>query len=92
MKSAYYYTRDNNKKLILIGLFAFIPAMLPSTAALMIIENFTAEKTTIDLIAYLLFPLILLPNIVVMSAGAEIFKFLVPVGPNEVNNKGDITA
>ncbi|HRW30770.1 MAG TPA: hypothetical protein P5227_12290, partial [Emcibacteraceae bacterium] len=34
MKSAYFYTRDNNRELILIGLFSFIPALLPSTVAL----------------------------------------------------------
>lgn len=91
MKSAYYYTRDNNKELILIGLFSFIPAMLPSTAALMIIESFTAGETTIDLVAYLLFPLLLLPTIVVMSAGAQIYKFLVPTGPDDKNHTVDIT-
>tara|TARA_R110002096_G_scaffold257381_1_gene450976 strand:+ start:329316 stop:330143 length:828 start_codon:yes stop_codon:yes gene_type:complete len=92
MKSAYFYTRDNNKELILIGLFSFIPAMLPSTAALMIIENFTASEATINLVAYLLFPLLLLPNIMIMSSGAQIYKYLVPTGPDDKNHRMDITA
>lgn len=78
MKSAYYYTRDNNRELILIGLFSFIPALLPSTVALIFVNNLSLSQNAVVISDFLLFPLLLLPNIVLLSAGVQIYNYLVP--------------
>lgn len=78
MKSAYYYTRDNNRELILIGIFSFIPALLPSTVALMFVNNLSLTQNAVVITDFLLFPLLLLPNVVLLSAGVQIYNYLVP--------------
>ena len=78
MKSAYFYTRDNNRELILIGLFSFIPALLPSTVALMFVNNLSLSQNAVVITDFLLFPLLLLPNLVLLSAGVQIYNYLVP--------------
>lgn len=77
MKSSYYYTRDNFKELILIGLFSFAPAMLPVLIVYYAIESSTGVAITNAFLTFLMFPLFLLPYLSLLSAGIEVDKFLV---------------
>ena len=88
MKSAFYYTRDNNKELILIGLFSFIPALLPSTICFMIIGMLNLDPNYVNILAFLLFPLLLLPNVLILSAGIEVYKYLLP---EQLNQEMDVS-
>lgn len=70
MKSAYYYTRDNNKRLIWIGMICALPAFL-------IVNQFSILFTQIDpVILYVLSPMSLIPYALLLAVGAEIYKYL----------------
>lgn len=92
MKSAYYYTRDNNKPLLVIGLLCMLPALALSSIIYMGVQVSEVSSLGADLLNFALFPLLLLPNILLFSAGAEIYKFLVSGEPNQQHNTTDITA
>ncbi len=77
MKSSYYYTRDNFKELILIGLFSFVPAMLPIVIVYYALAGSSGLAVTNTFVTFLIFPLFLLPYLSVLSAGIEVDKFLV---------------
>ncbi len=79
MKSAFFYTRNNNKELIGISLLGFIPSMMPLMLIYWVINAANITLLSGDILALLLFPLLLLPNIIVLSAGIEIYKILVPL-------------
>jgi len=87
MKSAYYYTRDNNRRIIIIGLLSFIPAMIPSIVGVMIIDVVGPS----DLLSYFLFPFLLLPSIIIISSGITIYELLVPEDLENENYITDIT-
>lgn len=78
MKDAYYYTRDNFKELLLIGLFSFVPAMMPILIVLYGLSGATGLMATGSFITFIIFPLFLLPYISVLSAGIEVGRHLVP--------------
>ncbi len=78
MKDAYYYTRDNSKALILIGLFSFIPSMMPILIIFYAISGLTGMTSTGGIATFLVFPIFLLPYLAVLSAGIEVSKFIVP--------------
>ncbi len=87
MKSAYYYTRDNNRRIIIIGLLSFIPAMIPSIVGVMIIDVVGPS----NLLSYFLFPFLLLPSIIIISSGITIYELLVPEDLENENHITDIT-
>lgn len=78
MKSSYYYTRDNNKELIMIGLFTFLPALMPIMITFYAFTGDNGSASTGALLTFLVFPLFLLPYLMVLSAGVEVYKYLVP--------------
>lgn len=70
MKSAYYFTRDNNKRLIWIGIASTLPTLL-------IVNQLSIFAAHINsLIFYLLSPLSLTPYALLLAAGSEIYKHL----------------
>jgi hypothetical protein len=79
MKSAYYYTRDNGKRLILIGLGCYLPLSILSGLLVMgIVALGLSQAYFGTIISFILSPLSLAPFALQTSAGAEIFKTLVP--------------
>lgn len=87
MKSSYYYTRDNNKALVLIGLFSFAPAMMPIVIVFYAISGGNGAVIAGNIVTFLVFPLFLLPYLAVLSAGIEVNKYLLPnLNPDEVEN------
>lgn len=86
MKSAYYYTRDNSKSLIMIGLLCILPALALSSALYMGIQALVVSPVSTDLVNFALFPFLLLPNILLFSAGAEIYKVLIPNAFDQQSN------
>lgn len=79
MKSAYYYTRDNGKRLILIAMGCYLPISILSGLLIMGIAQLgITETTTGAIISFILSPLSLAPFALQTSAGTEIFKTLVP--------------
>lgn len=91
MKSAYYYTRDNNKPLLVIGLSCILPALALSSLIYFGVQTSEVSSSAADLLNFILFPVLLLPNILLFSAGAEIYKFLVLDKSNQQHNPIDIT-
>lgn len=80
MKSAYYYTRDNNKNFIIIAISCYLPMTMISALLAYIVSNIGFELTEINLIiSFILLPLSILPYALQISAGTEIYKELVPM-------------
>lgn len=88
MKSSFYYTRDNTKKFIAIGLLGFIPSLMPSLIIFGLINILDLTFLSGDIIALLVFPFLLLPNLVILSTGLEVYKTLVA---DQENNEVDIS-
>ena len=79
MKSAYYYTRENGKQLILIGLGCYIPVSILSGLLIIAIAQLGITGNTFGaVLSFILSPLSIAPFALQTSAGAEIFKTLVP--------------
>ncbi|MDG1438606.1 MAG: hypothetical protein P8P98_06475 [Emcibacteraceae bacterium] len=79
MKSAYYYTRDNGKRLILIGLGCYIPMSILSGLLIIAIAQLGITGDTLGaVLSFILSPLSIAPFALQTSAGAEIFKALIP--------------
>lgn len=75
MKSAYYYTRENNSNILLIGLACYLPLMI--IPGLLIMLNVETNTTVDSVISFLISPLNMLPFALQISAGAVIYKKLV---------------
>ena len=88
MKSAFYYTRDNNKELSAIGLFGFIPSMMPMLIVFWLISITNLSFLSGDILALVLFPFLVLPNLVILSAGVEIYCSMVK---GQIENKVDVS-
>lgn len=84
MKSAYYYTRNNNKNLLIIAVACFLPMTMISALLVFMVDNIGFESNTINsIIAFILLPINILPYALQLSAGIEIYKELIP---NEHNS------
>lgn len=75
MKSAYYYTRDNNKNLLLIALSCYFPLIVIS--GLLNVINSEVIAASGSFISFLISPLEMLPYALQLSAGSVIYKNLV---------------
>ncbi|MBT5072945.1 MAG: hypothetical protein HOJ34_10235 [Kordiimonadaceae bacterium] len=73
MKSAYYYTRDNNKNILLIALSCYLPLII---SGLLFALNSEVNDAN-NLISFLISPLKMLPYALQLSAGSLIYKELV---------------
>ncbi len=89
MKTSYYYTRDNNMNLLIIGFASYFPVALLSSLLSTAIVTLEKSAPGAEYLMVLILPLFMLPNILIFSAGAEIFKYLVP---KDQNHKVDISA
>lgn len=91
MKSAYYYTRNNNKNLIIIAISCFLPMTMISALLAYMISTIGFESNSINsIIAFILLPISILPYALQLSAGVEIYKELVPVELKSTKQKLDI--
>ena len=89
MRSAYYYTRDNNKNLLIIGLFCILPTYCASQLLFYIIYNIvTINPSLQSILTYLFAPITMLSFALLIAAGTEIYKYLVPINLS-VNGKTD---
>ena len=80
MKSAYYYTRNNNKNFIIIAIACYLPMTMISAFFTYILSNSCIEANSINsIIAFVLLPLSIMPYALQLSAGVEIYKELVPM-------------
>jgi hypothetical protein len=80
MKSAYYYTRKNNKNFIIIAIACYLPMTMISAFFTYILSNSCIEANSINsIIAFVLLPLSIMPYALQLSAGVEIYKELVPM-------------
>ena len=80
MKSAYYYTRKNNKNFIIIAIACYLPMTMISAFFAYILSNSCIEENSINsIIAFVLLPLSIMPYALQLSAGVEIYKELVPM-------------
>jgi hypothetical protein len=80
MKSAYYYTRNNNKNFIIIAIACYLPMTMISAFFAYILSNSCIEENSINsIIAFVLLPLSIMPYALQLSAGVEIYKELVPM-------------
>ena len=75
MKSAYYYTRDNNKNLLLIALSCYLLFFVIS--GLLTVFNSYTNAATNSVISFILSPLNMLPVALQLSAGCIIYKKMV---------------
>ncbi|MBT5186066.1 MAG: hypothetical protein HOH19_08815 [Kordiimonadaceae bacterium] len=92
MKSAYYYTRDNNWNLLSIGFLAYIPLLLISMGVMMLVDNTTIADSNIHIaLSFIVAPINLLPFALQTSAGIGIYKYLVPGSTDVHNVDGNIT-
>ncbi len=92
MKSAYYYTRDNNWNLIFIGIACYAPIMLPTLLILTLNIGTQTSPTPLTMsLSFLLAPLNIMPYALQLSAGTEIYKYLVPYDEEGHNRKMDLT-
>lgn len=89
MKTAYYYTRDNNMNLLIIGFASYFPVALLSSLLSTGILALDRSIPGAEYLFILILPVFMLPNILIFSAGAEIYKCLVP---RDHHNKMDISA
>lgn len=89
MKSAYYYTRDNNKNLLLIGLACYLPLII--IPGLLIMLDGGTNAATDSVISLLISPLNFLPYALQISAGSVIYKELVSGQLENQPQKMDIT-
>ncbi len=87
MKDAFYYTRDNTKQIILIGLLSFIPSMMPLLIVVSAVTAISGLASAGGVVTLVIFPLFLLPYVAVMSAGIEISNYLLPA--NTAQSEGD---
>lgn len=79
MKSAYYYTRQNNKNLILIAIGCYAPLAIISAILFYMIYSIGIESNGINMvISYLLTPLSLAPYALQISVGSILYQDLVP--------------
>ena len=91
MKSAYYYTRDNNWNLILIGIACYAPIIVPTLLILLLnIGPLTSPTPLTMLLSFLLAPLNMMPYALHLSAGSQIYKYLVPYDEEGHNLKMDL--
>jgi len=91
MKSAYYYTRNNNKNLVIIALACFLPmTMISALLAYMVSNTGVASNTINSIIAFILLPISILPYALQLSAGVEIYKELVPIEHNSPKQTLDV--
>ena len=91
MKSAYYYTRNNNKNLVIIALACFLPMTMISALLAYMVSNTGVESNTINsIIAFILLPISILPYALQLSAGVEIYKELVPIEHNSPKQTLDV--
>ena len=88
MKSAYYYTRDNNKNFIVIAIACYLPMTMISAFFAYMLSNSGIEANSI--IAFVLLPLSIMPYALQLSAGVEIYKELVPMEKYTKTQKTDI--
>jgi len=80
MKSAYYYTRNNNKNFIIIAIACYLPMTMISAFFAYILSNSCIEANSINsIISFVLLPLSIMPYALQLSAGVEIYKELVPM-------------
>ncbi|MDG1708091.1 MAG: hypothetical protein P8H03_04980 [Emcibacteraceae bacterium] len=90
MKSAYFYTRQNGKKLLLIGIGCYFPISLISTLLVMGLSQMQISgDATGTIISFILAPLSIAPFALQTSAGAEIFKALIPGAKEHLNTLKD---
>ncbi|MCC3861641.1 hypothetical protein [Pseudemcibacter aquimaris] len=79
MKSSYYYTRQNNKNLILIAIGCYAPMAMISALLFYIIYSLGLESDVSTMvISYILMPISLAPFALQVSAGSVLFAELVP--------------
>jgi len=79
MRSAYYYTRNNNWNLVIIGLASIFPAFLISQVIIYSINGvFNFDPLFNSILMYLLSPLSMYSFALLLAAGTEVYKFLVP--------------
>lgn len=91
MKSAYYYTRNNNKNLVIIALTCFLPMTMISALLAFMVSNIGVESNTINsIIAFILLPISILPYALQLSAGVEIYKEFVPLEHNSSKQTLDV--
>lgn len=88
MKSAYYYTRDNTKNFLIIGIFCYLPFTIISAILVYIIGFTGIENEMVNmLISFILTPISIAPYALQLSAGSELYKELVPMDDNlNINN------
>ena len=92
MKSAYYYTRDNNWNLIFIGIACYVPIVVLTLLILLLnIGSLTSPTPLTMLLSFLLAPLNMMPYALQLSAGSEIYKYLVPYNEEGHNLEIDLT-
>ncbi len=73
MKSAYYYTRDNNVRLLIIGLLSYMPIMALSATAIML--DHSLSENLDRFLSFVISPLNLMPYALLLSAGAQTYKY-----------------
>ena len=88
MKSAYYYTRNNNKNFMIIVIACYLPMTMISAFFAYMLSNSGIEANSI--IAFVLLPLSIMPYALQLSAGVEIYKELVPMEKYTKTQKTDI--
>ena len=92
MKTAYYYTRENNKSLLIIGICCYLPLTIISAILGYIVGSIGIENDVIMmLISFMIIPISIAPLALQLSAGSELYKELIPMDDTvQTNNTGNM--
>lgn len=81
MKSAYYYTRDNNWNMLAIGVINYLPMMMVAQMLTFFTGYINGYFELV--ILFILSPINLMPYALILSTGAQIYKYLIAAQQNE---------